>query len=194
MIHRTRTNVIGLAAALFLVVLPASAHADPAPSSPPTNNWNQWNDSARDGVVQGMTKLALGVDYALVGSSEHTVRLALEIEHLLRNRWGITGTLALPVQGEWVAPAALGVRFHFLPKFPFDPFVGVGGGVAWLAPDSLLATAAPIAEARAGFAFHYFGFFFAQLEGGYDLVRYGREGVTLDLGGASFAGRLGVSF
>jgi hypothetical protein len=112
----------------------------------------------------------------------------------LRDRWGLVGTLALPVGGQWVAPASLGVRFHFVPKFPLDPFVGVDGGVAWLAPDGLAATAAPIVSGRAGLAFHYFGLFFAQVEGGYDWVQYDREGVTIDLSGALFAGRLGVDF
>lgn len=175
------------------------ARADPAPAietapqgSP--NNWNQWDEDGRDGVVQGSTKVALGVDYALVGGSDHTVRLALELEHLLRNRWGLVGTVALPVAGTWVAPASLGVRFHILPKLPVDPFVGLGGGVAWLAPSGLPATAAPLAEARAGLAFYTLGFFFAQLEGGYDFVRYGRAGIEMDRGGASFAGRLGVYF
>jgi hypothetical protein len=144
--------------------------------------------------MEGTTKLALGADYALVGPSEHTVRLALELEELLRNRWGIVGTLALPIAGQWIAPASLGIRFHFLPKFPLDPFLGLSGGVAWLAPDSLPAIAAPIAEARAGVAFHYFGLLFVQLEGGYDFVHYGRGGVDLDVGGASFAARLGVYF
>lgn len=165
-----------------------SAHADPAP----TNNWNQWDDDGRDGVTQGTTKLALGIDYAQVGSRGDTLRLALEVEHLLRDRWGLVGTLALPVGGEWVAPASLGVRFHLVPKFPLDPFLGLAGGVAWLAPDRVAPVAAPIGSARAGLAFHYLGLFFAQMEGGYDLVSYGREGVTIDLSGAIFAGRLGV--
>jgi hypothetical protein len=158
------------------------------------NNWNQWDDDALDGVTEGTTKVGLGVDYARVGPSDHTVRLAAEVEHLLKARWGVLGGVALPVAGEWVAPAWLGVRFHALPKFPLDPFVGLAGGVAWLAPDGLAPVAAPIAAARAGVAFHYFGLFFAQAEGGYDFVQYGREGVTLDLSGASFAGRLGVDF
>ena len=144
--------------------------------------------------MEGTTKLSLGADYALVGPSEHTVRIGLELEHLLRNRWGLVGELALPVAGQWVAPASLGIRFHFLPKFPLDPFVGLAGGVTWLAPDGLPSIAAPIAEARAGLAVYYFGLFFLQIEGGYDFVRYGRQGVELDVGGASFAGRLGVSF
>jgi hypothetical protein len=177
-------------APLFVPCLAPEALADPAP----TNNWNQWDDDGRDGVVQGSTKVALGVDYALVGSSDHTVRLALELEHLLRNRWGLVGTVALPVAGTWVAPASLGVRFHLLPKLPIDPFLGLGGGVAWLAPSGLRATAAPLGEARTGLAFYALGFFFAQLEGGYDFVRYGRAGVEMDRGGASFAGRLGVYF
>ena len=166
------------------------AHADPAR----TNNWNQWDDNGRDGVMEGETKLALGVDYARVGASDHTTRLALEIEHLLRNRWGVVGTAALPVEGTWLAPASLGLRFHFVPKFPLDPFVGVAGGVAWMAPHGLTATAAPLGEARAGLAYYYFGYFFVQLEGGYDFARYGRDGVELNRSGASFAGRLGVYF
>ena len=170
-----------------------AAHADPARTKR-TDNWNQWDDDARDGVMQGTTKLSLGADYALVGSTDHTVRLALEVEHLLRNRWGVVGTVALPLGGTWVAPASLGLRFHFLPKFPLDPFVGVAGGVAWVAPSGLPATAAPLAEARAGLAYYYFGLFFAEVEGGYDFVRYGRAGVEMDRGGASFAGRLGVCF
>jgi hypothetical protein len=159
-----------------------------------TNNWNQWDDDARDGVMQGTTKLALGADYALVGSSDHSVRLALELEHLLRDRWGIVGNLALPLDGAWVAPASLGLRFHFVPKYPLDPFVGLGGGVAWLAPSRLAAAAAPLGEARAGLAYYYFGVLFAQIEGGYDFVRYGHGGVEMDRGGASFSGRLGVYF
>ena len=168
----------------------ARAHADPVR----TNNWNQWDDDARDGVVQGATKLSVGVDYALAGSTDHTVRLAIELEHLLRNRWGVVGDLALPVAGTWIAPATLGLRFHFLPKFPLDPFLGVAGGVAWVAPNGLQATASPIAEGRAGLAYYYFGLFFVQVEGGYDFVRYGRSGVEMDRGGPEFAGRLGVYF
>jgi hypothetical protein len=185
----SRSLVTGLA-----LVLCATGTRTALAAPAPTNNWNQWDDDARDGVTEGTTKLGLGVDYAQVGSQDHTVRLALEVEHLLRNRWGVVGSLALPVAGEWVAPATLGLRFHFVPKFPLDPFLGVAGGVAWLAPDGIAAVGAPIASARAGLAFHYFGLFFAQVEGGYDFVQYGREGVTLDLGGAQFAGRLGVDF
>ncbi len=182
----TRTH----AAAIALFLPAVSAHADPAR----TNNWNQWDDAARAGVIQGTTKLGLGADYALVGASDHTVRVGVEVEHLLRDHWGVVGALALPVAGTWVAPASLGLRFHFLPKFPLDPFVGVAGGVGWLAPTGLPATAAPLAEARAGLTYYYFGLFFGQLEGGYDFVRYGRAGVEMDRGGASFAGRLGVEF
>ena len=167
-----------------------SARADPAR----TNNWNQWDDDARDGVTQGTTKLALGIDYAQVGSRGDTVRLTLEVEHLLRDRWGLVGTLLLPVGGEWVAPASLGVRFHLVPKFPLNPFLGLAGGVAWLAPDGLAPIAAPIGSARGGVAFHYLGLFFAQVEGGYDFVSYGREEVTINLSGATFTGRLGVEF
>jgi hypothetical protein len=163
-------------------------------ADPVTNNWNQWDDDARDGVTEGTTKAGIGVDYAQVGTQGHTVRIALEVEHLLRNRWGLVGTLALPVGGERVAPASLGVRFHFVPKFPLDPFVGVAGGVGWLAPDGIAGIAAPMGSARAGVAFHYFGLFFAQAEGGYDVAQYGREGVTLNLSGAVFAARLGVDF
>ena len=169
---------------------PAGAHADPAR----TNNWNQWDDDARDGIMQGATKLAVGADYARVGAADHTVRLALELEHLLRNHWGVVGTLGLPLGGAWVAPASVGLRFHFLPKQPLDPFLGIAGGVAWLAPSGLPPAAAPLGEARAGLAFYYFGLFFVQVEGGYDFVRYGRAGVEFDRGGASFAGRLGVYF
>jgi hypothetical protein len=176
----------------FALSLLATRAALAAP--PPTNNWNQWDDDARDGVMEGMTRLSLGLDYAQVGSQEHTVRLAVELEHLLRSHWGVVGTLALPVAGEWVAPASLGLRFHFVPKFPLDPYVGLAGGVAWLAPDGIAAIVAPIGSARGGLAFHYLGFFFAQVEGGYDFVQYGREGVTLNLGGAIFSGRLGVDF
>lgn len=189
-VHLLRSSTFVAASVLLATSFAPEARAQGAK----TNNWNQWNDDARDGVVQGMTKLALGADYALVGPSEHTVRLSLEVEHLLRDRWGIVGDLALPLQGEWVAPATIGIRFHFIPKFPLDPFLGLAGGVAWLAPDTLASVAAPIAEARAGLAFHYFGLFFVQIEAGYDFVRYGRDGVTLDVGGASFSGRLGVSF
>jgi hypothetical protein len=186
---------LSLSAILLGLVTPAIFWAEDAAAEPArTNNWNQWDDDARDGVMEGTTKLSLGVDYARVGAADHTVRLAFELEHLLRDRWGIVGTVALPLDGAWVAPASLGLRFHFLPKFPLDPFVGVGGGVTWLAPSGLPAAAAPIAEARAGLAYYYFGFFFAQLEGGYDFVRYGRGGVEMDRGGASFAGRLGVDF
>ena len=66
--------------------------------------------------------------------------------------------------------------------------------MAWLAPDGIAAIAAPIGSARAGLAFHYFGLFFAQVEGGYDFVEYAREGVTMNVGGALFTGRLGVDF
>ncbi len=174
----------------------SSPSSSPAPAPPPprTNNWNQWDDDGRDGVMQGATKLALGADYAFVGSSEHTVRLALELEHLLRDRWGIVANVALPIQGAWIAPASLGVRFHFVPKFPLDPFIGVGGGVAWVAPDTLGGAASPLAQARAGVAFYYFGLFYVQVEGGYDFVQYARGGTEIDLSGASFAGRLGVYF
>jgi len=183
-------NATALAVTALVAFSTTIAHADP----PRTNNWNQWDDDARDGVMEGESKLSMGVDYARTGASEHTARLALEVEHLLRNRWGVVGTLALPFDGAWVAPATLGLRFHFVPKFPLDPFVGVAGGVAWLAPHAIDATAAPLAEARAGVAFYYFGLFFAQVEGGYDFVRYGRGGVEMDASGASFAGRLGVYF
>ncbi len=175
---------------MLLALEAGSARAEP----PRTNNWNQWDDDARDGVVEGMTKLATGIDYARVGSSDHTLRLGFEFEHLLRRRWGLVGAVAIPMEGTWVAPATLGLRFHFVPKFPVDPFVGVAGGVAWLALPGLSAAAAPIAEARAGVAFYYFGLFFAQLAGGFDLVRYGRGGVERDASGASFDGRLGVYF
>jgi hypothetical protein len=171
-----------------------TAEADPPA---PTQNWNQWDDDARDGVMEGSTKLSLGVDYTSYTSAPsegHTVRLALELEHLLRNRWGVVGTLGLPLQGNWIAPATLGLRFHFVPKFPVDPYLGLAGGVAWVAPDTLTAIAAPVASARAGIAFYYLGLFFAQLEGGYDVVRYGRGGVDLDLSGVTFAGRLGLAF
>jgi hypothetical protein len=181
----------GVAVASLLA--PANAGADPVV----TNNWNQWDDDARDGLMQGTTKLALGVDYTTytaTPSEGHTVRLGLELEHLLRDHWGVVGSIALPVAGQWVAPASIGIRFHFVPKFPLDPYVSLAGGVAWLAPDSLPAIAAPIATARAGVALYYFGLFFAQVEGGYDVARYGREGVDVDLSGATFAGRLGVYF
>jgi hypothetical protein len=178
------------AALALLLGAPSLAHADP----PRTNNWNQWDDNGHDGLMEGVTKLSWGVDYARVGASDHVTRLALEGEHLLRDRWGMVGTLAVPVGGTWVAPASLGLRFHFVPRFPLDPFVGVAGGVSWLAPHGLPAAAAPLGEARAGIAYYYFGFFFAQLEGGYDFVRYGRSGVETDRGGASFSGRLGVTF
>jgi hypothetical protein len=158
------------------------------------NNWNQWDDDAASGVAQGTTRLGLGVDYALSGGSDHTVRLGFELEHMLRDHWGAVCAVALPVAGEWLAPLWVGLRLHVLPKQPFDPFLGAAGGVGWLAPDGLAAIAAPIATGRAGIAFHYFGLFFVQAEGGYDLAVYAREGVTMNVGGASFAGRLGVDF
>ncbi|HEY2515187.1 MAG TPA: hypothetical protein VGI39_30180, partial [Polyangiaceae bacterium] len=101
---------MGAAACLALTLRAASARAAT------DNHWNQWDDDGLDGVVQGTTLLGLGANYALAGSTDHTVRLALEGEHLLRDRWGVVGSLGLPVDGAWIAPAELGLRFHLFPK------------------------------------------------------------------------------
>jgi len=185
-----RGCAVPAAAALLAVTCASTAPAAQRDHS----YWNQWDDDGADGVAEGTTELALGVDYARVGSGDHTVRFAVEGEHLLRNRWGVVADVALPVGGAWVAPATLGLRLHVLPKNPFDPFVGVGGGVAWLRLPDLPDAAAPIVLARAGLAFHYLGFFFAQVSGGYDLVRYARAGAEIDRGGFVLDGRLGVGF
>jgi hypothetical protein len=159
----------------------------------PKSHWNQWDDDGLDGVVQGTTKLGLGADYGFAGS-DHTVRLAVEAEHLLRNRWGVAFGAGLPLGGLWVAPATLGLRLHALPKLPIDPFATISGGVAWLRLPGLPDTAAPLVAAHAGVDVFYFGLFFAQIDAGYDFVRYGRAGVTRDLAGGAFGGRLGVFF
>lgn len=182
----TRVGSFMVVASLALAPFRAVAATD--------NHWNQWDDDGLDGVVEGTTMLGLGANYALSGSSEHTVRLVFEGEHLLRDRWGVVGSVGLPVDGAWIAPAELGLRFHLFPKFPIDPFVGIDGGIAWLRPPGLEDMAAPMVDLRAGAAAHYFGIFYAQVDGGYDLVRYGRGGVSIDRSGASFGGRLGVNF
>lgn len=181
--------VVAACVAGALVLVTEDARAAP----PRTNNWNQWDDDASNGVSQGLTKLSLAFDYARAGD-DHALRLGGEFEHLLRDRWGLVGSFALPVAGTWVAPGTLGLRFHLLPKTPVDPFLGLSGGFAWLRPDGVAAELVPMVAARGGLALYVSGLFFVQAEGGYDFVRYSANGVAFDLGGAVITGRLGVYF
>jgi len=158
-----------------------------------TNNWNQWDEDAASGVSRGATKLALGVDWAHV-PDDHTLRFAVEGEHLLRDHWGIFGSAALPFEGPWVAPLLAGVRFHLLPKTPIDPFAGIAGGVAWMRIDGRDARVDPMVSAQVGAALYYFGLFFVQVEGRWDVARYSAAEGAIDRSGVVLDGKLGTYF
>jgi hypothetical protein len=145
------------------------------------------------GVAQGVTKLSTAFEYAVTGS-DHVFRIGGEFEHMLRNRWGLVGSLSIPVSGEWVATSTLGVRLHALPRSRIDPFVGSAAGFAWVNPAHASATLLPMLGMRAGISFFSTGPYFVQAEGGYDFVKYSHGGVGFDLGGPVATVRAGFSF
>lgn len=175
--------ILPLALGVMLVSVPARA----------ADNWNQWDEPAVSGVGRGATKLALGIDWAHVPGG-HSVRLGGDFEHLLADHWSLQGRVGIPLEGEWVAPAMLGIRFHVLPLHPFDPFLGAAGGVAWLRPTGRDARLDPVTSGAVGFTFHYFGLFFVEAEGRFDLVRYAASEGARDLSGVVIDGRTGVYF
>jgi hypothetical protein len=147
----------------------------------------------RAGVVQGDTKLSLAFEYAGVGS-EHAWRLGGEFEHMLRNRWGLFGSLSIPVRGPWVVPSTLGLRVHALPGHAIDPYVKVGGGFAWVNPTNVPADIVPTLAMRLGVSLYSTGPYYLEGEAGYDFVHYSHGGLGFDLGGVVVTGRTGFSF
>jgi hypothetical protein len=144
-------------------------------------------------VGQGATALGAGVEWAHV-PGWHSLRIAGDFEHMLRDHVGLVGRAAVPVDGAWVAPAALGLRFHLLPLSPFDPYVGGSGGVAWLRAPGHAARIDPTISGEAGFRFYYFGLFFLDAGVRYDVVRYAAPSGAFDLSGLVVGGRTGVYF
>jgi hypothetical protein len=170
----------------LLAPLPARADWTPEPADEEARH-------PRAGVVQGDTKLSLGFEYAGVGD-DHGWRINGEFEHLLRNRWGLFGSLSIPVSGPWVVPSTLGFRVHALPGHAFDPFVAVGGGFAWVNPRDIPADIVPMLAMRLGLSLYSTGPFFLEGEGGYDFVHYSHGGLGFDLGGVVVTGRTGFWF
>jgi hypothetical protein len=181
-----RAQRLGLAGAVFALTL-VTAEAARA------ETWSQWSTPAVSGVGQGATKLGIGVDWAHV-PGDHSLRLAGDFEHMLRDRIGLVGRAALPIDGAWVAPATLGLRFHLLPLSPLDPYVGGGGGLAWMRFPGRDARIDPTIDAEAGLTFHYWGLFYLEAGVRYDLVRYSAPDAGADLSGLVVGGRSGVYF
>jgi hypothetical protein len=176
-------------ASLLSLVLTLAAR----PAHASENNWNQWDEPAVSGIGRGTSKLSLGVDWGHVPGS-HALRLGFGFEHMLRDHWGLTAQTGLPIDGEWIAPLLLGVRFHALPKSPVDPFVGVSGGAAWMRPTGRDARVDPMASAQAGVTVYYFGLLFLELHARYDVARYAAAEGAVDRSGLALAGATGVFF
>jgi hypothetical protein len=176
---------------LGMVVMTRPAKAD----SPPDGSDGEDGPDARPrvGIAQGVTKLSLAFEYAGVGS-DHGWRVGGDFEHMLRNRWGLVGSLSLPVSGPWVVPATMGMRVHAAPGQAFDPFVGVAGGFAWLDPTNIPADIVPMLSMRLGATLFSRGIYFLQVDGGYDFVHYSHGGIGFDLSGAVVTGRTGFYF
>jgi hypothetical protein len=147
----------------------------------------------RVGVVEGLTKLSLALEYARVGD-QGAVRVGGDFEHMLRNRWGLVGSLSIPVSGPWVVPGTMGMRVHANPGGAFDPFFGAAGGFAWVNPTNRPADVVPMLAMRLGLTWFTTGIYFLQLDGGYDFVRYSHAGIGFDLGGPVLTGRVGFDF
>jgi len=183
-----RTYMGAAAAILLLGFAPSRGQADSRPDSV-----DDASERPRRGVAQGVTKLSLAVEYAGVGS-EHGWRVGGDFEHMLRNRWGLVGSMSLPVSGPWVLPATMGIRLHALPGETVDPFVGVAGGFAWVNPTNIPADVVPMLSMRLGVTLFSTGIYFLQADGGYDVVHYSHGGVGFDLSGIVVTGRTGFYF
>ncbi len=156
-------------------------------------SWSQWSTPAVSGVGQGATKLGAGIDWAHVPDG-HSLQIAGDFEHMLRDHVGLVGRAAVPVDGAWIAPATLGLRLHLLPLSPFDPFLGGSGGVAWLRAPGKDARVDPTIDGEAGFTFYYFGLFYLEAAVRYDVLRYAAPSGAFDLSGLVIGGRTGVYF
>jgi hypothetical protein len=154
-------------------------------------SWLQWGAPARSGVGQGATKIALGVDWA---PTNGTLRIDGQIEHMLRDHFGLIGRFGVPLTGDWIAPVLLGVRFHAPPLSPLSAFLGASAGIAWLHPAGQGGRVDPIVSGEAGLTFYYFGLFFFEAGGRYDFVRFAAPSGAIDFSGPVIEGSTGVYF
>jgi hypothetical protein len=187
-----RLRLLRRATALAVVTL-AWCTLREARADDPTSDATGDVDRPRAGVAQGVTTMSSAFEFAKTGSG-HGFRVGGEFEHMLRNRWGLVGSLSIPVSGPWVAPGTMGLRVHALPGHAVDPFLTFGGGFAWVNPTNVPADLVPMLAMRLGLSLYTTGIYFVQAEGGYDFVHYSHAGLGFDLSGLVATGRAGFYF
>jgi hypothetical protein len=175
-----------------------SSVSQPAPPPPPavTQNWNQWDESIASGTAEGLLKLSIGASYVATTVSG-TWPLELVGESLVTDRIGLRGQLSLPLSSRadklWVPSLSIGPTFHFLPRTFLDPFVSLRGGLAWPFENGTAVQLSPFVAASAGVTVYYWGIFFAEVEGGYQLTALSQPTRSVDLGGAFVSLRFGLA-
>ena len=93
----------------------------------------------------------------------------------------------------WVPSLSIGPSFHFLPRAFLDPFVSLRGGLAWPFENGTAVQLSPFVAASAGVTVYYWGIFFAEVEGGYQLTALSQPTRSVDLGGAFVSLRFGLA-
>ncbi|MEI7893760.1 MAG: hypothetical protein WCI05_11745 [Myxococcales bacterium] len=147
-----------------------------------THNWNQWNDQGTDGLAESMTLLAIGARFAPAGGRNMWI-VQGSFEYMLLDRWGLEGRGGVSVasEGGTFVPLSLGLNLHLLPKRPFDPYLGGGGGFTYVRMSGHGGALVPTLNVGGGLDFCYWGLFFLQAAGGYTFLEYAGPDFYVDL-------------